>query len=145
MSGADQETVRIVTAIAGLLACVAYADRQYTESEQDQIREELARIHGLSAAAVATICAMLKENIAELTLTAAQNHMRDLKELTDHETRLEVLDALMALAAADNEVSTVETNFMRRAAYGLGLSSDDYNAAQARYRDKLSVLKETIS
>jgi uncharacterized tellurite resistance protein B-like protein len=142
MSGADEETVRIVTAIAGVLACVAFADRHYCESEQAQLRAELERVHGLSHEAVTAIGAMLREHMVELTSTAAQIYLRDLKDLTDYETRLEVLDALMALAAADDAVSTAETNFMRRAANGLGLSSQDFHAAQARYRDKLSVLKE---
>jgi uncharacterized tellurite resistance protein B-like protein len=141
MSEADEDTVRIVVAIAGLLACVAFADRKYTVSEQDQVQRELTRIRGISNAGVEAICEILKDKIFWLTVTAAQNYERDLYELTEPETRLEVLDALMALAAADGTVSVVETNFLRRTANGLGLSSEDYNAAQARYRDKLSVLK----
>jgi uncharacterized tellurite resistance protein B-like protein len=138
----EPATVRIVTAIAGLLACVAYADRKYTDSEHDHIRRELARIRALSVDAVEAISAILKENISDLTVTSAQGYMRDLLDLTDHETRLQVLDTLMNLAAIDDVVSTEETNFMRRAANGLGLSPHDYNAAQARFRDKLAVLKK---
>jgi uncharacterized tellurite resistance protein B-like protein len=141
MSGADEDTVRIVTALAGLLACAAYADRLYTEGEREQLGRALSRIHGLSRAGVETIAALLDENISGLTMTAFQSYARDLRELTDPETRLEVLEALMELAAADDAVSTAETNLLRRTASGLGLSADDYNAVQARYRDKLSVLK----
>ena len=141
MTGEDEETVRVVTAIAGLLACVAYADRQFVEAEQAQIRSELGRIHGLSGAAVDTICKMLSANIADLACTASHYYLRDIKELADYQTRFEVLDALLSLAAADGSVSTVETNLLRRLSDGLGLSAGDYNALQSRYRDKLSVLK----
>lgn len=141
MNSVDGETVQIVVAISGLLACVAYADRQYTASEQEQVRSELSRIHHLSDTGIESICALLKENITQLTVTSAQSYMRTLRELTDYDTRLEVLDVLMDLAAADDNVSVIETNFLRRTASGLGLSSEDYNAAQARHRDKLAVLK----
>ena len=141
MSDADEDTVRIVTALAGLLACVAYADRYYAESEREQVRRVLSGIHGLPRAGVETISALLDENISRLAATAFQNYLRDLRDLADHDTRLQVLEALMELAAADDEVSTVETNLLRRTAAGLGLSSDDYHEVQARYRDKLSVLK----
>jgi uncharacterized tellurite resistance protein B-like protein len=141
LGGADEDTVRIIAALAGLLACVAYADRDYTGREREQLRRVLSRVHGLSPAGVETIGALLDENISGLTTTSFQGYVRDLKELTDPETRLEMLDALMELAAADDAVSTAETNLLRRTASGLGLSADDYNAVQARYRDKLSVLK----
>jgi uncharacterized tellurite resistance protein B-like protein len=141
MNGADDETVRIVVSVAGLLACVAYADRQYSESEQQKVKSELARVRGLSDTGIAEICAILKDNIFELTNAAEQSYLRDLKELTDYDTRLDVLDVLLSLAAADENVSVVETNFLRRGATLLGLSADDYNAIQARYRDKLSVLR----
>ena len=141
LQAADEETVRIITALIGLLACTAYADREYTRGERDQLRSVLCRINGLSSAGVDAIAALLHQKIAGLTLTAFQGYLRDLRELTDPETRLQTLEALLELAAADGAVSTAETNLLRRTASGLGLSSDDYNAVQARYRDKLSVLK----
>ena len=141
LSGADDETVRIVVSVAGLLACVAYTDRQYAESEKSVIRSELARIQGLSNAGIEEIGKLLEENIFELTATSSQTYLRELRELSDYEMRVEVLDVLLSLAAADETVSVVETNFLRRAATALGLSPDDYNAVQTRYRVKLSVLK----
>jgi uncharacterized tellurite resistance protein B-like protein len=141
MSGADEDTVRMVTALAGLLACVAYADRQYTESEREQVRSVLSGLQGLPRAGVEAVCALLDENISALAATAFQNYLRDLRELADHDTRMQVLEVLMELAAADDVVSTPETNLLRRTASGLGLSADDYHQVQARYRDKLSVLK----
>jgi len=142
MGGADDETVRIVVSVAGLLACIAYTDREYTESEKSAIKSKLARIQGLSNAGIEEISKLLEDNIFELTTTSSQTYLRELRELSDYEMRVEVLDVLLSLAAADEVISVVETNFLRRAATALGLSPDDYNAVQARYRDKLSVLKK---
>ena len=138
---ADDETVRIISAMVGLLACTAYADREYAASERDQVRQVLCRINGLSPAGVDAIVELLDARIVQLTLTDFQGYLRDLRELADPDTLLQILEALMELAAADDAVSTAETNLLRRAASGLGLSADDYNAVQARYRHKLSVLK----
>jgi uncharacterized tellurite resistance protein B-like protein len=142
MSGASDETIRMIVSVAGLLACVAFTDREYSESEKRVVKKELARIQGLSNAGIEQIATLLEEKIFELTATSSQSYLRELRELSDYEMRVEVLDVLLTLAAADDSISVVETNFLRRAATALGLSADDYNAVQARYRSKLSVLKK---
>ncbi|MBN1653032.1 MAG: TerB family tellurite resistance protein [Deltaproteobacteria bacterium] len=142
MDSANDDDVRLVVSVAGLLACVAYSDRQYTPSERQKVRSELERIHGLSNEGIEGICKILDERIFDLTATSSQIYLRDLSELADYETKIDVLDVLMSLAAADESVSVVETNLLRRAATALGLSSDDYNTIQRRYRDKLAVLQK---
>jgi uncharacterized tellurite resistance protein B-like protein len=138
---ADDPTQRIVAAVAGLLACVAYADREYTDDEANKVREELERIRGLSVPGVQAICDVLAQNMRSLSLAGDQQWTRELKELADRELRYEVLEVLVELAAADHELSTSETNYLRRLTTGLGLEQRDYDSAQARHRDKLSVLR----
>jgi uncharacterized tellurite resistance protein B-like protein len=55
---------------------------------------------------------------------------------------VQVLDALVDLAASDNEITVAETNVLRLTATALGLTQDDYNASQAMHRDKLTVFKK---
>jgi len=140
MPDADDETRRLVAALAGLLACVAYADREYEPSEQAHIREELGHVHGLNAAGVDAICALLDAEIVELASGNTQNYTRDLRELAALGTRREILEVLVDLAAADGAVTTEETNLLRRATTAMGLEDGDYLAAQARHRERLSVL-----
>jgi len=141
MVGSDEETVRIVVAVAGLLGTVAYADRRYAPEEEQRIRQELERIHALTPSAVDTICAALREHIVEISTIEAPFYGRELLLLADRDLRVEVLGALVDLAAADNEITVTETNLLRLTATALGLTQDDYNASQARHRDKLAVLK----
>jgi len=138
---ASDETQRIVTAIAGLLGCVAFADHEYSEIEKRKVREELSRIHDLEKSAVDAICHVLAERLHEITTVQSHLWTRELRQLASIELRVEVLDVLVDLAAADDHVSLSETDAMRRIAAALGLSREDYNAAQARHRDKLAVLK----
>jgi uncharacterized tellurite resistance protein B-like protein len=137
---ADDDTRRIVTAIAGLLACVAYADREYTEAEERGVRSELTRIHFLRPAGVDAICAVLKEDIQDLAQAGDHEWTRELKELGERELRVETLDALIEIAASDHRLTVAETNYLRRLTTALGLSQPDYDGLQARHRDKLTVL-----
>ena len=138
---ATAETQRIVTAVAGLLACVAYADREFSEAEAAAVRRELARIEGLNHRAVAAICAVLEDDDSGVGASDFHLWTRELLELCARPVRLEVLDVLVDLAAADNEITMSETNLLRRTTTALGLDQDDYNDSQRRHRDKLTVLK----
>ena len=67
--------------------------------------------------------------------------IRDRRELGDRELRVEVLDVLVDVAAADGVLSTPETNLLRQVTTALGLSQTDYNEAQSRHRERLTALK----
>ena len=62
-------------------------------------------------------------------------------ELADRELRLEILQLLVDVAAADGTIRQSETNLVRGLAVALVLDQDDYNAAQAKHRDRLAVTK----
>lgn len=138
---ADDETRQIVAAVAGLLACVAYADREYSTAEQQHVREALSQIDGLGAGGVEAICVALRDHIVEVAASNTQAYTRTLRELAEPGVRREVLDVLVDLAAADDELALSETHLLRRATDAMGLSQDDYLAAQARHRERLSLLK----
>jgi uncharacterized tellurite resistance protein B-like protein len=141
LAGADEETVLVVTAIVGLLGAVAYADSDFSIQEQARVREELARIDGMTPGGVDAVCAALKQHILEIATVQSPRYSRVLRELADQELRIQVLEMLVALAAADDVITSAETNVMRQITTALGLTQRDYNAAQAKYRDRLAVLQ----
>jgi uncharacterized tellurite resistance protein B-like protein len=141
LSDADEATARIVVAVAGLLAGVAYADRDFSADEEAQVIEELERIQGLAAGGPRAVCAALRDHVLELSTTQTPRFARTLMELADRDLRREVLRVLIGLAAADGTISLDEVNHLRLLTQSLGLTQDDYNQLQARYRDKLSSLK----
>ena len=143
LADADEESVRVVTAITGLLGAIAYADRDYTESEERRVRQELSRMNGMTDAGIAAILDALRRNILEVSTVELPRYARTLVELADRELRVETLEILVDLAAADGHISQDEVNLLRTVTTALGLTQDDYNRAQHRYRDKLSVLKHS--
>jgi len=140
LADADDATRRIVTAVAGLLAKVAYADGHYSTQEEAAIQKELSRVHGLSPAGVDAICGLLADQISHVALLGDHDWTRDLRELADRELRLEVLEVLIEMAVADQVLKHDEQAQLRRIAKALSLTQDDYNALQAKHRDKLSTL-----
>ncbi|HEY2732520.1 MAG TPA: TerB family tellurite resistance protein [Polyangiales bacterium] len=138
---ADEDTHEIVFALAGLLACVAYADREFDAAEQLRACEALNNIPGLTAGGVAAICAALREHVGEIASVNPQAYTRALRERTQIEVRREVLDVLVDLGAADGTLSLAETDLLRRTTSALGLSPDEYLVSQARHRDKLGLLR----
>jgi uncharacterized tellurite resistance protein B-like protein len=138
---ADDATRRIVIAVAGLLAKVAYADGHYSVEEEANIQKELSRVHGLSQDGVDAICGLLADQIGHVALLGDHDWTRDLRELADRELRLEVLEVLVEMAVADEVLKHEEQTQLRRIAKALSLTQDEYNAIQAKHRDKLSTLK----
>jgi uncharacterized tellurite resistance protein B-like protein len=137
----DDVMVRIVASVAALLLCVAYADLDYRSEEEDVLRRTLNRIHGLEPSGVQAILRVLREQTVTIAAAEGTTYARELLELTDEDFRLELLDVLVDVAAADEEITLVETNMLRGIAKALGLTQAQYNASQARHRDKLTVLK----
>ena len=141
LPGADDEKIRIVVAIAGLMGTVAYADQEYTEVEELRIRAELGRIEGLGKAGVDAICAVLRKHIVESRPSRPQFTRVSSSRWPIETLRREVLDALLDVAAADDEIVLAETNSLRLTATALGLTQADYNESQERHRGKLAALR----
>ncbi len=141
LEGVDEDSVRIVAAIAGLLAAVAYADQDFSSAEEAQLRTELGRVHAMTPAKVGIIVDVLREHILDFATAHVPRFTRTLRELADRELKLEVLEVLVDLAVADGTLDQQEVSRLRTIAQSMGLSQDDYNQLQARHRDKLSFLR----
>jgi uncharacterized tellurite resistance protein B-like protein len=140
MPTAADEDVKIIAAIAGLLGQVAYADRPYLPAEEDRIRNELGKVQGLGEKGAEAVCRTLRSSIATVAEIEAHEYAKFLRDLADRDLLLHLLDLLLDVAAADDNVSLVEVNLIRRLTDNLGLTQADYNTSQARYREKLSGL-----
>lgn len=141
MPQADPETWQLVGAVAGLLAGVAYADRDYSAPEQLRVRQALEAVEGIAPGGVDAICALLRDRIVDIAAINPQAYTRALRELADLGLRREILELLVELAAADGELALSETDLLRRTTAALGLTQDDYVLAQSRHRDKLKTLR----
>lgn len=119
MSGASDESVGIVLAMAGLLARVAYADRQYTTQEAARVREELRQVLGFSEPDVNAVCAALAEHIDTVGAGPIERYTDVLRGQLDVHMRADTVKVLVELAAADSEIAPAEERVIRAAARSL--------------------------
>jgi len=138
LADADAETIQVVAAMTGLLGVVAYADRDYSSAEEQRLLAELSRIQGMTGPGARAIASALRDNLLAVASVGVPYCCRTLRDLGDRELRLEVLEALLGLAAADGVIDLTEVNVLRQVTASLGLSQDDYNAAQQRHRQHLA-------
>ncbi len=136
----DAETISIVTACAGLIACVAYADRHLSEAESRKAEQLLAAVEGIGPNGARAIVAALAAHVVELSSVHAIHFARTLNDLADRDLRLHIVSMLLELAAADDNLAQVEVNSLRQVTRALGLTQDDYNRLQAEHRQKLAAL-----
>lgn len=137
---ADTETHAIVVAVAGLLGCISYADRDFSQEEKERSRKLLRTIHGISEHSAQLIVAALEKNIIRISTVEAPRYCRALVQLADRELRLEVLKMLLEIAAADEHIAQEEVVLLRQITKSLGLEQVEYNALQAEYKQLLSAL-----
>ena len=140
LGSADETTVKIVTAIAGLLSAVAYADRQISREEEAHLRLELGRIHGFPETHVDAVAQVLGREARRLSTSFVPRFARTLRTELPEESRAEVLEALVGMAAADGVITHDEVASLRNISTALGLSQEHYNLLQARHREKLASL-----
>jgi uncharacterized tellurite resistance protein B-like protein len=138
---ADTETVQIVAASAGLLACVAFADRDYSAAEETRIHDLLTTIEGIDDEGASTILRTLRSHARSFSTVQAPRFCRTLREHGDRDLKVHVLELLVEVAAADHEISHNEVTVLRQLTTSLGLEQADYNAAQEKHREKLSALR----
>lgn len=136
------ETARYVAAFAYVLGRVAQADQHVSEAETQQMRTIVRRL------------AHLPDDQAVLVVEIAQNQTRffgstedflvtrEFTRISDREQRLELLDCLFAVSAADDSISNVEEASIRQIADELGFNHAEYVAARSAWNHKRDVLRD---
>jgi uncharacterized tellurite resistance protein B-like protein len=121
MTGAKPESIAVVTAISGLLARVAYADRNYEGSEQARVREELSMVLGFSDDQIEVVCSALRRNIQALGSGPTRHFTSVLRDQFDAHMCADTVKALLELAIADRALKDSELSLIRRIGHELGV------------------------
>ena len=122
--------LRKLSLAGGLLARIAYVDREITDGELQQIEQALQQAWGISAAAAAVV--------AEVAVSAISKDLdyyrlsREFFEATTEAERVGFLDALFAVTIADGHATDEEIEEIRAISNGLLLSHDQFIAAKLR-------------
>lgn len=141
LKGLSAQESEFVAAYAFLLGRVAYADQDVSSEELGRIADILKSKASLSegqAGLIAKMVQSLNENLG-----GTENYLvaREFHGFATHEQKKDLIDALFAVAAADESVSSEEEKEIKLIASELKLSANDVNLIRSKYRAFRDVLK----
>jgi uncharacterized tellurite resistance protein B-like protein len=137
----DLQRARYVAAFAYVLGRVANAEAGISEEETRAMEKIVSEIGGLSEEQALLVVQISKSQ--NVLFGGTENFLvsRELREVATPQERSRLLDALFAVSAADDSISSAEEAQIRQIADELGFTLEEFVAARARYSDKRAVLR----
>lgn len=138
----EADRARYLAAFAYILSRVARADLKVSPSETRAMERKVIEHGGLSEDQAILVVQIAKNQ--NLLFGATEDFLvtREFNKISTREQKLELLDCLFGVAAAENYVSVVEDNEIRQISKELGLSHEDLVAVRSRHRTELAVLQK---
>ena len=142
LEGMDRGQARYTASFAFILSRVAHADLKISEEEMAAMEKMVREVGGMPEEQAILVVQMAK--MQSQLFGGTENFLvtREFNRIATPEQKFALLECLFGVASADNSVSTVESNEVRRISKELLLSHSDYVAARSAYRDYLAVLKD---
>ncbi len=135
------EKARYLAAFAYVLARIAQADLRIDASETEEMERIVREVAHLAPAEAALVVQIAQSQARLLGGTEDYVVTREFRKASSREQRVELLECLYAVAAADGTISNVETSEISAIAEELGFTRAEANSLRAAYRDKLSALR----
>jgi uncharacterized tellurite resistance protein B-like protein len=132
---------RLVAAFAGLLVRVAYADDEISEPEAARVESHLFAL-GLSPDEARAIAVIARNRTTALRGAGQHLVTRAFNEVATEDEKRQVIDALYAIATADDLVTHVEDREVRAIGDALLLPPSVVLSIRSRYREKLEEMRE---
>jgi uncharacterized tellurite resistance protein B-like protein len=126
---------------ACILSRVARVDLHISEEETRKMENILLTLGHLSQDMAVLVVEIAKRQ-NEL-LGGVENYLvtREFKKISDRSQREHLLECLLAVAAADETISSHENAEVRKITDELGIERKDFIAIRSRFREHLGVLK----
>jgi uncharacterized tellurite resistance protein B-like protein len=137
----DPDRARYLAAFAYVLSRVARADLKVSHEEARAMEHLVAEHGGLTEEQAILVVQIARHQ--NLLFGATEDFLvtREFNRITDREQKLQLLDCLYAVAAAEHHISVVEDNEIRKVASELALEHHEVIAVRSRYRDRLAVFQ----
>ncbi len=135
------EKARFLAAFAYVLARLARADLDISGAETREMGELVRKFSDLSAPQ-ATLVVLAAKTYAT-TLGGTENYIvtRQFRELSNRAQRIDLMRCLFAVAAADQDISSVESTEITQIGNELGFTREEVAGLRAAFRDQLAIFK----
>lgn len=137
----DPERASYVARFAYVLGRVANADLEVSEAETRAMERLVQSLAGLDEAEAVLVVEIAKVQHRLFGATDSYSITRDFAKTATAGQKRELLECLFAVSAADENVSGVEENEIRRIVKELDLTHEDFIAARASYREHVARLR----
>lgn len=136
-----EERARYLATFAWVLGRAAHADSHVSEDETRKM-EDIVRVLGhLPEAQAVLVVEMARHQVRLFGGTQNYAVTRRFRELSTPEQRVELLECVFAVSAADESITVVEEGEARRISTELGLDHAEFVRARAAYVEHLEALK----
>ena len=132
---------RFLAAFAYVLSRVAHADSHISEDETEAIREIVGKLGHLPEAQAVLVVEIATSQARVFGGTENFLVTREFREIASAEQRLELLDCLFAVAAADGAITSIEESQTGQIAKELGFTQPEYASALAAHAEHRVVLR----
>ena len=138
----EPDRARHIAVFAYILSRVARADLVISEAETRAMEAIVRQAGGLALEQAILVVQMAKTQA--ILFGGTENYLvtREFNRLATREEKLALLRCLFAVSAADDSISVMEDNEIRRIADELRLTHEDFIAVRSEFRDSLSVLRK---
>jgi uncharacterized tellurite resistance protein B-like protein len=136
-----KERARYLACFAYILTRPARADHEVSDVEARLMEELVAARTRVTAEQAATIVRVARDAANQSGGTEDYLVTREFERIATRQEKLELLECLFAVGAADDSILTVEDNEVRRVASELKLEHSDYIEVRRRHVAQLKVLQ----
>ena len=135
------ERARYLACFAYILTRPARADHTVTDDEAFRMQRIVKESAGVTDDQAASIVRIAREAAQRSGGTEDYLITREFERLATRDEKLQLLDALFSISAADASILTVEDNEIRRVASELKLEHGDYIAVRRKHLEHLEVFR----
>lgn len=135
------DEARFVAAFSYLLARIAAADLSTDDAEREAMGERLQGFAKLDPDRAALLANAAIQ--AAATYSPSDDHLvaRAFRDMSDASARIRLIRCLYAVAAADQNISTVEDNEIFEVAGAIGIPRSDVVAVRSEFKEYIGSLK----
>lgn len=135
------DRARYVAAFSYLLSRVAHADLDISDEETEAMERIVRELTDLPEEQAILVVQVAKMQSRLIGHTENFQVAREFRGISEKRQRLDLLRCLFAVSAADDEISGVEEQEIRKIADELALSHAEFVDARREFNDKRSVVK----
>ncbi|MDA8791866.1 TerB family tellurite resistance protein [Bacteriovoracaceae bacterium] len=131
-----------IASLVGLMSRVAFADSDFSTSEQDFIKKNLKVFFELDETVINKIIDITKTEYQNFLGIDNQLMTKFFKQHYSAEKRNQLLEFLFTLGAIDSRVDQSESEELRLITQGLDLTPQHFLAARAKVKEHIAALKK---